>query len=143
MMKLLRSNERAESILEIDFEALRSLGKTTLLFDLDNTLARRRCRALPACSLSLLSQLEDSGFRIGILTNRRVRRPVEGVDIPILYHARKPHRRGYRLLLNTLAASAGESVMIGDRVLTDILGANRLGVHSILVEGPPSVAECS
>jgi hypothetical protein len=136
-MRRLRPNETVETVLDIDFEALRAQGKTALLFDWDNTLTKRRSCVLPQPSAALLSRLTDSGFRIGILTNRRARRTADGVSFPMIYHAGKPRGRSYRSLLTQLAASEHEAVMIGDRRLTDVLGGNRVGLYTILVRRPP------
>ncbi len=126
-----------ETVLDIDFEQLRARGKTTLLFDWDHTLTERRSCILPGRSAELLAHLKESGFRIGILTNRRARQIVSGVSFPMIYHAGKPRARSYRRLLTQLAASERDAVMIGDRRLTDVLGANRIGMYTILVRKPP------
>ena len=136
-MRHLRPSETVETVFDIDFEALRAQGKTVLLFDWDNTLTKRRSCVLPHRSAALLTHLADSGFRVGILTNRRAHRTVDGVSFPMICHAGKPRARSYRSLLAQLEASEHEAVMIGDRRLTDVLGGNRIGLHTILVRRPP------
>ena len=125
--------ETVETILDIDFEKLRSLGKKALLFDFDNTLAKKRSRVMPAVSSELLAGLAEEGFRIGILTNRRKQKPITGLSLPIIYNARKPWHVGYLAMLEMLSSSPKQAVMIGDRYITDVLGANHLGIHSIRV----------
>jgi len=133
MIPHLRPAETVETVFDIDFERLRFLGKQALVFDFDNTLAKRGCRAMPTLSNELLGGLAATGFHVGILTNRRPRRTIAGVSFPIIYHAGKPWRTGYLAILEMLASSPEQGVMIGDRYLTDILGANRLGIHSVRV----------
>ncbi len=142
-MKLFRPTETAASIFKVDYEHLRRLGKRVLLFDLDNTLGKRRSKQPSKAVLSLLKDLEQTGFRIGILTNRRQinNDPVVGhleQHYPLLHKAGKPRKKGFLELLSTLDGSCDEAVMIGDRLFTDILGANRLDIYSIRIRSPRS-----
>ncbi len=137
-MLRLRPTETAETVLDIDFDKLRSTGKTALLFDFDRTLAQRGARTFPDMSRALVEELAHSGFRIGILTNRRARRTIADVPVPVLYHARKPRRSGYLAMLDHLSSHPEHAVMIGNRYVTDVLGGNRLGIHTILVRRPPT-----
>lgn len=129
----MRPAETIETIFDIDFEKLRSLGKQALLFDFDGTLAKKGSRNMPSTSNALLADLAAAGFGIGILTNRRMWRTIAGVSFPIIYHARKPRRAGYLAMLDMLSSPPEQGVMIGDRYITDTLGANWLGIHTIRV----------
>lgn len=139
-MRLLRADEVAQSIFHVDYDALWNGGKCALIFDLDNTLGERWASELHPRVRKLLADLSERGFRIGILTNRR-RGGADPViaDLAALYPtirmAHKPSRRGYAKLLARLEASAAEAVMIGDRTMTDVVGANRCGMRSIRVRG--------
>jgi len=137
MISRLRPAETVETIFDIDFEKLRSLGKQALLFDFDATLAKKGARVILSTSNALLADLAAAGFRIWILTNRRTRKTIAGVSFPIIYHACKPRRVGYLTLLEMLSSSPEQGVMIGDRYITDALGANRLGIHTIRVRRHP------
>ncbi|HHK67083.1 MAG TPA: YqeG family HAD IIIA-type phosphatase [Candidatus Acetothermia bacterium] len=138
MGRLLSPDEKASSIFEIDYDALYAAGKRVLLFDLDNTLGEGRPDRLAPAARELLLRLRKDGFRIGVITNRR--RPAE---LPVfrdlsehalLYHrACKPLKRGFLSLLEKLDASVDQAVMIGDRRLTDVFGANRVGIYTILL----------
>ena len=46
--------------------------------------------------------------------------------------SRKPFKINYRRLLKKHGVCEKETVMIGDQIFTDILGANRCGIYSIL-----------
>jgi len=145
-MRLLRPTETAATIFDVDYDRLLAAGKRTLLFDLDNTLGRRGMQHLPSRILGFLEALRWRGFAVGVLTNRR--RNAEGPAVhtlrervPVVHAAGKPSRRGFLELLERLGGSPGDAVMIGDRRLTDVLGANRLGIHSIRIRsggGPTS-----
>ena len=137
-MRLFRPSETVPSIFAIDFPRLYEQGKRAVLFDLDKTLGGRRPARLEPSVVALLERLTDMGFRIGVLTNRR---RVEGDPViaqlaaryPLCHRAGKPSKRGFLTLLSAMEIPPGQAVMVGDRFLTDIFGANRLGIYSIRV----------
>jgi HAD superfamily phosphatase (TIGR01668 family) len=137
-MKLFRPSETVSRIFEIDFARLYKLGKRAVIFDLDKTLGRRRPESLDPAVVRLLERLTDTGFRVGILTNRRradrdpfLRSLCQ--QYPLVHRAGKPSKRGFLELLKILNASPQEAVMVGDRFATDIFGANRLAIYSVRV----------
>ncbi|HHR84907.1 HAD-IIIA family hydrolase [Candidatus Bipolaricaulota bacterium] len=137
-MNLLRPREQVRSIIDIDYDRLYRLGKRALLFDLDNTLGGRRPARLSPEVVSLLESLTKMGFRVGILTNRRIgtkdRVIVElAAKYPLRYRAGKPRKGGFKEILEQVGVPPRKAVMIGDRLFTDVLGANRLGIYSIRV----------
>jgi len=137
-MRLLRPRETAATVFEIDFGRLSSAGKRAILFDLDNTLGKRWSKRLEPQVLSLLDGLQAKGFGVGILTNRRASGGDDVIRLlagkyPLLHRARKPGKTGFLQLMEQLGTSAEETVMVGDRLLTDVFGANRLGIYSIRI----------
>lgn len=138
MIGRFRATKTVRSVDTIDYDELWGAGKRVLLFDLDNTLCRRGMAEIPEMSHRLLESLREKGFRVGILTNRRsgdedaalaeLRRTV-----PVVHAAGKPRRRGYVELIDRLGGSSDDSVMIGDRRLTDVWGARRMGLYVIRV----------
>jgi HAD superfamily phosphatase (TIGR01668 family) len=138
MMTLFRPREVAASIFEVDFARLHREGKRVVLFDLDNTLGRRWPKQLDPNVVRFLEELKNMGFRVGILTNRRQLNEDQVIghlarDYPLLHRAGKPGKTGFLQLLRMLNASPGEAIMVGDRILTDIFGANRLGIYSVRI----------
>ena len=138
MMALFRPREVAASIFDVDFGRLYREGKRVVLFDLDNTLGRRWPKQLDPNVVSFLEDLKRMGFRVGILTNRRQFNKDQVIghlarDYPLLHRAGKPGKNGFLQLLGKLDASPREAVMVGDRILTDIFGANRLGIYSVRI----------
>ena len=138
-MNLLRPREEVRSILDVDYEKLYRLGKRAILFDLDNTLGGRRPAQLAPKVTLLLNDLTKMGFRVGILTNRRIGTKDQVIvdlakNYPLRYRAGKPRKSGFLNILAQLGTSPKQAVMIGDRLFTDILGANRLGIYSIRIK---------
>jgi hypothetical protein len=137
-MSLLKPREQVGSIFDVDYDRLYREGKRAILFDLDNTLGGRRTAQLTPEVRLLLDDLTDKGFRIGILTNRRW-----GTNDPVIVElgrkyllrvrAGKPRKGGFKKILSQLDIPYERAVMIGDRLFTDIFGANRLGIYSIRI----------
>jgi HAD superfamily phosphatase (TIGR01668 family) len=136
----------AETVFDIDLEALRSAGKRTLIFDLDGTLGSGHPDHLDADVEAFLNRLSADGFRVGILSNRRlrVRRIAAWMAdrYPAAFRAGKPRGRGLQALLRRLGIDdLAEVVLIGDRRLTDVLCAARTGIESILVRRAPVASQ--
>ena len=127
-----------DSIYDLEPEALRQHGVTLLLADLDNTLISYD-ETLPNERLKAFSRsLEAAGITLFLLSNSR--RPVrpkrfaEALGIPYLGHAGKPKTKGYRKAMADMSRTPEETMMVGDQVFTDVLGAKRTGIRVILVK---------
>lgn len=125
---------------DIDYDALRGKGIRGLVFDLDNTLCPWRAPALDGAAVRLLEGLRARGFRLCVLSNGRLKGRggvVEDLSrrgIPLIYPAGKPLPFGFRRARKRLGLSPTEIAVIGDQLLTDVLGGNLMGFHTILVE---------
>ena len=119
-------------------ELLARRGVSLLLCDLDYTLAPRAVAEPDETLRSWLRELEEAGVTVMILSNNRSSRRVEtfcaSLGIHYVGHAGKPSLRGYREAMERVGALPRETAMLGDKLLTDILGANRSGVLAIMVE---------
>lgn len=123
---------------DITAQMLHDRGIKLLLCDLDYTLAPRAV-AVPDTALRCwLDELRTAGITVMILSNNRsgerVNRFCKGLGIPYVGHAGKPSRRGYREAMQNAGANAAQTAMLGDKLLTDVLGAKRSGVLALMVE---------
>ncbi len=129
---------QAGSVFELTGESLAQAGITLLLADLDNTLIPYSQDEPGDALRAWLSDLTAHGVRLFLLSNnRKPRRPAHfarRLGIDYLDHAGKPKTGGFFRALERCGATAGESAMVGDQIFTDVLGANRAGVRSILVK---------
>ncbi|HET6872003.1 MAG TPA: YqeG family HAD IIIA-type phosphatase, partial [Sporolactobacillaceae bacterium] len=83
-----------------------------------------------------LKQMQEAGIHLTIVSNnseRRVRAFSEPLDIPFISKARKPLTRAFQKAVMEMGLYKEDVVVVGDQLLTDVLGGNRLGVHTILV----------
>lgn len=119
-------------------ELLRRLGVRLLLTDLDYTLAPKRQKDADEAVKAWIDALHAAGIEVVILSNNRnplrVRRFCAPLGVSFVGHALKPARRGYRRAMARFGASPEETAMLGDKLLTDTLGARRSGVTMLMVE---------
>lgn len=117
---------------------LRAHGVRLLLADLDFTLAPKSVHEPDDAVRAWLASLKEAGITVAILSNnrdpRRVQRYCAPLGIDFVGHAGKPRRGGYRRAMEKYAAAPEETAMLGDKLLTDVLGAKRSGVLALMVE---------
>jgi hypothetical protein len=115
---------------------LQDLGVELLLCDLDYTLAPRSQRSPDEGLRRWIADCQGAGVTVMILSNNRSSRRVEQFcrDLGIRYvgHAGKPSTRGYREAM--AGTTPQRTAMLGDKLLTDVLGAKRSGVLALMVE---------
>lgn len=68
------------------------------------------------------------------LNEYRIRRIADSLSAPYITGARKPSRRKLRQAAEAMQLPIEQIAMVGDRLFTDVLAGNRLGMFTILVE---------
>lgn len=137
--KLLHSlcpSEYVRSIYEYDFAAAYERGKRLILFDIDNTFVPHGAPA-DARSLKLIESLKQMGFSLCAVSNNReprVKKFCDAVKVPYIYKAGKPSASGYRKAAKLAGVPVDRVLFFGDQIFTDIWGANRAGISSVLVK---------
>ena len=123
---------------DITPQMLQSWGIKLLLCDLDYTLAPRSVLRPDAQVLDWVQAMKQAGVEVMILSNNRSSERVEMFckDMGITYvgHAGKPAKRGYREAMEKAGVTEKETAMLGDKLLTDVLGAKRSRVLALMVE---------
>lgn len=125
------------SVEDISPHRLARNGVRLVLADLDNTLAAYG-DALPPPSAGRWAQaLAREGIALFILSNTRkpdrAGRFARALGIPYLERAGKPHPRSFLRAMEELGVTPRQTLMVGDQVFTDVLGAKRAGVAVVLV----------
>ena len=119
-------------------QMLAERGIRLLLCDLDYTLAPRYVPRPDDRLRAWLAEMKGAGVRVMILSNNRsparVERFCRDLGIDYVGHAGKPSPRGYRQAMEKAGVTARQTAMLGDKLLTDVLGANRSGVWAVMVE---------
>ncbi|HJV17334.1 MAG TPA: YqeG family HAD IIIA-type phosphatase [Bacillales bacterium] len=137
MLKQFLPDEHVKSILEITPEHLQKLGIKGIITDLDNTLVEWD---RPSATPQLIKWFEDmkrNQIQVTIVSNNRSRTRVkifsDPLGIPFIFQAKKPMGQAFRKAISKMNLKKEETVVIGDQLLTDVLGGNRGGFHTILV----------
>lgn len=128
--------EYRNSTYEIDFEELYSRGYRGILFDVDNTLVPHDAPATRE-SAELFKRLHAIGFETCLISNNkepRVTPFARAMDTPYVYKADKPSRKGFLEGMKRMGTDLTNTLFIGDQLFTDVWGANRTGIYSILVK---------
>ena len=119
-------------------EFLRGLGVRLLLTDLDFTLAPKRVKDPDEQVRAWIKAMQEGGIGVVIISNNRnplrVRRFCKTLGITYVGHAEKPLKHGYKHAMKKFSAAPHETAMIGDKLLTDTLGAKRCGIVMLMVE---------
>lgn len=130
-----------KDIYAIDYQELYAKGIKVIIFDLDNTISGYKEKDPSDDAISLMEKLKEIGFLVIVLSNnnyKRIQRTLDSLKVIGFEKARKPLKKGYKKVINFLTekkyiSSLEDIIAIGDQVLTDIWGANKMGIKSILV----------
>lgn len=140
MIKKFIPNSYYKSIFEIPYDKLYEEGYRLILTDLDNTLISYS-EALPNDKIKHLKEkIEAIGFEFILVSNSRKKRVdkfAKEFNIPYVKFATKPLKRGIKKAIKKIAMnkySKNQIIIMGDQLITDILGGNRCGITTFLIE---------
>src|SRR5690606_10890430 len=143
VLRLLAATHCHCAMLEVDRNDLARRGIRGLILDLDNTMAEYGQAAISPATRAWIQTAKERGFRVCITSNARpgrVKAFAEALDVPGIPYAVKPVRRAFRRALKILGTTPQETAVIGDQLFTDVLGGNRMGMYTVLVN-PLSAVE--
>lgn len=136
MLKKFLPDQHVKSIFDITPESLKAMGVKAIITDLDNTLVEwDRPNATPNL-IKWFEEMKKHNIIVTIVSNNneeRVKAFSDPLNIPFIFQARKPLARAFNKALKQMGTTKDETVVIGDQLLTDVLGGNRSGLHTILV----------
>lgn len=125
-----------KSIYSIDYKSLKNAGIKIVLFDLDNTIVPISATVPSKKLIDLFEEIKKLGLKPIIMSNsgmKRVEPFKDGLFADAACSSMKPLKRKYKKILNIYNVKPSEVAAVGDQLLTDVLGANRMGITSILV----------
>ncbi|TLS39329.1 YqeG family HAD IIIA-type phosphatase [Pseudalkalibacillus caeni] len=136
LKKFFLPDEHVKSVFHIKPEKLKEKGIKAIITDLDNTLVEwDRPDATPEL-MEWFRDMREHGILVTIVSNnnqKRVEDFASPVDVPFIYEAKKPMTKAFKKAIEDMKVRNEQIVVIGDQIFTDVLGANRLGLHTILV----------
>ncbi len=136
-MYLLEPTYFFKQIIDINTNFLLSVGCQGLILDIDDTLAPQES-ALPTDNvLNWINNLKNNKIKLVIASNnseKRVSEFAKILEIPHVYEAKKPFRKGLERAVEILSIPKENILMIGDQIFSDILVAKFTKINSVLVE---------
>ena len=135
--KHLKPTFHVESVLNIDLKELKDRGIKLILFDIDNTLSLYNSEKLADGAEEFIKKISDMGFCVALVSNnsrKRVDMIAKAVDVPAVHRAMKPLKVSYLKICKQFGLRPAEACMVGDQILSDIWGANRVNMVSVLVD---------
>lgn len=136
MLKGFYPDVYTDSAYQIDYEEYYKKGFRGILFDVDNTLVEHN-EPVTKRAVKLISRLRDIGFSVCIISNNkepRVKALADVLGSQYVSKAGKPSARGYEQGMRQMDTKPSTTMFVGDQIFTDVWGANRAGVFSVLVK---------
>ncbi|MCG7407904.1 YqeG family HAD IIIA-type phosphatase [Paenibacillus sp. ACRRX] len=128
---------RVRTVYDIDLTLLKSKGLKGIITDLDNTLVGAKDPLATPQLAAWLEEVKRQGFKLVIVSNNdltRVSNFATPLDIQFVHAARKPSQRPFHKAMKLMDLSPKETAVVGDQMLTDVLGGNRMQMFTILVQ---------
>ncbi|MBD1814535.1 YqeG family HAD IIIA-type phosphatase [Microcoleus vaginatus] len=126
-----------DSVMKLTGDILQEYNIKGLVLDVDETLVPiTAMNASPELTLWVeqIKPVVSLWLASNNLSQTRIGRIAESLDLPYITGAAKPSRRKLRKAINAMNLPVEQVAMVGDRLFTDVLAGNRLGMFTILVE---------
>jgi uncharacterized protein len=132
------------SVLDLSPQLLESYNLKGLILDVDDTLVPLRQAETNPDLAAWMASMKAVGA-VWLVSNNvnisRIKRIAAPFDVPYITSAGKPSRRKLKQALEAMNLPAHQVAMVGDRLFTDVLAGNRLGLFTILVEPMPALSQ--
>lgn len=135
MLKLFTPNYYIHNYSALRCAFLKEHGIRLLLCDIDNTLIPHDVAKPDEAALAFIKRIQESGITLAFISNNVEERVVhfaQGLDIVCYPFALKPLPKTYKLAIRELQVDKQHVAVLGDQLMTDILGANLAGLYTIL-----------
>ena len=134
---MFRPDHQATHLHTLSLDDLAAQGVLGLIVDLDNTLVGYGKDALEDTHTAWIADARARGFGVVLVSNNfseRVARIGRELGVPAIPSALKPLPRGFLRALRVLGTPRERTVVVGDQLFTDVLGAKLVGLRCVLVE---------
>lgn len=126
-----------KKITNINKELIEKNNIKGFIVDVDNTLLDYDGKIVDGLE-QWYKEIKKNGIKVCIVSNSnkksKIKLIADKLNIPYIFFATKPLKRGLKKAANILELNNKNIAVVGDQIFTDILGANRCNMLSILVE---------
>ena len=122
-----------DSAYDIDYQGLYDKGYRGIVFDIDNTLVEHGAPVTKRCS-DLFDRLRTIGFETCIISNNKEYRVKPLADACGSRYVSKAGKPSPIKAMEIMGTDKGNTFFVGDQLFTDVWGANKAGIMSILVK---------
>jgi HAD superfamily phosphatase (TIGR01668 family) len=132
---MFRPDLETATLPDVSLEDLWGRGFRGIIIDLDNTVCGYRESSLAPGVREWVIDAKARGFALVMVSNNfseRVAAIGAELDVPTVPSALKPLPQGFLRALRHLRTRRSQTVVIGDQLFTDVLGAKLLGLHAVL-----------
>ena len=126
-----------DSVTDLTPQMLQENGICLLMLDFDNTIVPYTTNKPTEKMAVWLRELTVSDISVCVVSNSkrdRVKKFCGAYGLDCITHAKKPFSKGIKACLTKYGLSPSHCALAGDQIYTDVLGANCVGVNSILVK---------
>lgn len=127
-----------KNIFEVDYKKLKEDQIKLLLFDLDNTIIPDNVKEIDDDIRELFKKIKKLNIKPMVFSNsikpKKIKRICNDLDIDYIYFALKPLSFNFKKVIRKNNVKKEEVAIIGDQLLTDIKGGNKVGINTILVK---------
>ena len=125
------------SVKEITLQILEKNNIKGIILDVDNTLIDFN-KKMPDGIKEWAENLKQNNIKLYIVSNsnhkEKVGNTAKTLDVPYTYFAKKPLKGGLNKAKKALELPSEQIAVAGDQIFTDVIGANRAKMFSILVK---------
>ena len=133
--RVLRPDHFADRLSSVSLDDLAADGITGIIVDLDNTLVGYGRETLEDGDAAWIVAAKARDFKLCLVSNNfngRVNRIGRELGLPAVPSALKPLPGGFLRALRLLGTPKAKTVVVGDQLFTDVLGARFAGLRCIL-----------
>ena len=133
----IRADHHADTLPEVSLDLLTEAGIRGIVVDLDNTVCAYHQPELAPGVAEWVAAARDRGFALVLVSNNfseRVGAIGAKLGIPVVPNALKPLPFAFLRALKLLGTPRRATIVIGDQLFTDVLGAKLLGMRTILTK---------
>jgi len=126
-----------QKVTDINVDYLKQNSIKAIILDVDNTLLDFDLKIISGLE-NWYNEIKKNNIKCIILSNSnkedKIRMVADLLNIPFIKFATKPLKRGFKKAKKMLGEDSQNIAVVGDQIFTDVIGANRCKMFSILVK---------